>query len=162
VTCSSSVCELLGRLALLGPLVLSCRSSYEPSASAAPPAISVPVGPIPGPNEPAAPVTNPYEGDRVAEMEGRTLFNRYNCSGCHGDHAGGGMGPSLRDASWIYGQSPAKIFRSVADGRAHGMPAWGVKIPEQQVWKLVAYVRALRTDHEPSAPDQSIPPGPHQ
>lgn len=161
MTCSSLGCESLARLALLAALLGACRAAYEPSSTAAPAAATAPVGPIPGPQDPTPVATNPYTGDAVGEQEGRDLFARYNCSGCHGDHAGGGMGPSLRDASWIYGKSDTHIFRSIADGRAHGMPAWGVKIPEDQVWKLVAYVRALRTDHEPSPPDQSTPAGPH-
>ena len=35
------------------------------------------------------------------------------------------MGPSLRDADWIYGSSPANIYSSISEGRAKGMPAWG-------------------------------------
>jgi cytochrome c oxidase subunit 2 len=56
-------------------------------------------------------VANPYHGDRRELAEGRRLFNWYNCSGCHGDHAGGGMGPSLRDSLWYYGGDEQSIFR---------------------------------------------------
>lgn len=70
------------------------------------------------------------------------------------------MGPSLRDRSWLYGQSAASVFDSIAEGRAHGMPAWGVKVPEEQIWKLVAYIHSMRTEREPAAPDQTIPPPP--
>jgi len=84
--------------------------------------------------------------------EGRQLFVRFNCSGCHGGRAGGGMGPSLRDVDWIYGNTPAQIFSSVAEGRAHGMPAWGTQLPDDQIWKLVTYIDSLRTPMEPEAP----------
>jgi mono/diheme cytochrome c family protein len=38
---------------------------------------------------------NPYAGQLGAASEGRELFVRMNCSGCHGEHADGGMGPSV-------------------------------------------------------------------
>lgn len=110
------------------------------------------VGPTPGPDRPMPEITNPYAGNASALAEGRRLFVWYNCAGCHGDHAGGGMGPSLRDSTWIYGSGDRHIFASIAEGRANGMPAWGTKLPGEQIWKLVAYVRALRTPDEPSPP----------
>jgi cytochrome c oxidase cbb3-type subunit III len=62
------------------------------------------------------------------------------------------MGPSLRDVDWIYGDSDANVFSSIAEGRAHGMPAWGTKLPEEQIWKLTAYIKSLRTPLEPDPP----------
>jgi cytochrome c oxidase cbb3-type subunit 3 len=98
------------------------------------------------------PRANPYTQDPIALAEGRRLFVWYNCYGCHGGHAGGGMGPSLRDVTWIYGNSDANIFNSIAEGRANGMPAWGTKLPEDQIWKIVAYIKSLRTPLEPQPP----------
>ena len=119
--------------------------------SDAPPPVRTPVGPIPGRGEVAGPV-NPFASDRGAIGEGRRLFANFNCAGCHGDHAGGGMGPSLRDADWIYGDSDAHIFNSIAEGRAHGMPSWQSKLTEDQTWRLVAYIKSLRTRNEPEPP----------
>jgi cytochrome c oxidase cbb3-type subunit 3 len=110
------------------------------------------VGPVPGPASTPARRQNPYHDVRGAMAEGRVLFVRYNCSGCHGGRAGGGMGPSLRDQVWRYGNSDAQIFSTIAEGRDQGMPAWGTKVPEDQIWKLVAYVQSLRTPNEPDAP----------
>lgn len=111
------------------------------------------MGPTPGPGvDTLAETKNPYAEDRSAIGEGRRLFNWYNCSGCHGDHAGGGMGPSLRDSVWIYGGTDARIFRSIAEGRTKGMPSWGGKLPADQIWKLVAYIKSLRTPLEPDKP----------
>jgi cytochrome c oxidase cbb3-type subunit 3 len=95
---------------------------------------------------------NPYAGNTGVLSEGRRLFNWYNCSGCHGDHAGGGMGPSLRDSLWYYGGDDAAIFASMTEGRQHGMPAWGVKIPQDQRWKIATYIKSLRTPNEPDPP----------
>jgi cytochrome c oxidase cbb3-type subunit III len=113
-----------------------------------------PTGPVPGPNPPPDDRPGPYTGNAVGTVDGRKLFVRYNCSGCHGGRAGGGMGPSLRDQDWIYGSSDADVFDSIAQGRAHGMPAWGTRLPDDQIWKLVAYIRSLRTQGEPDAPGQ--------
>ena len=62
------------------------------------------------------------------------------------------MGPSLRDPDWIYGSSDAEVFASIAEGRAHGMPAWGTKIPQEQIWKLVAYIKSMNSPQEPDPP----------
>jgi cytochrome c oxidase cbb3-type subunit 3 len=110
------------------------------------------VGPIPGPQTSVAAPANPYAGDRTAMGEGRQLFVRFNCSGCHGGRAGGGMGPSLRDVDWIYGNNDAQLFSSITEGRAHGMPSWQTLLTPDQTWKLVAYIKSLRTRNEPQAP----------
>jgi cytochrome c oxidase cbb3-type subunit 3 len=110
-----------------------------------------PLGPLPGVGD-IAPVDNPLGSDRTVLEEGRKLFVQFNCSGCHGGRAGGGMGPSLRDPDWRYGSSPDRIFNSIAQGRGQGMPAWGARLPEQQIWLLTAYVSSLRTPAEPEAP----------
>jgi len=110
------------------------------------------VGPIPGPARQPAREDSPYAKDRVALTEGRKLFVAMNCAGCHGGHAGGGMGPSLRDPTWIYGGKAGEIYDSIAAGRAHGMPAWGTMLPREEIWKLVAYIRSLRTPLEPQPP----------
>ncbi len=128
------------------------RATGDTATEGAPPVTGVTIGPVPGPGMPAAPMASPVSADAATRMEGRQLFTRYNCAGCHGEHAGGGMGPSLRDSAWIHGGEPAQIFASIAEGRPHGMPAWGTKLPEQQVWTLVTYIQSLRTRGEPEPP----------
>ena len=53
------------------------------------------------------------------------------------------MGPALMDDTWLYGSEPAQVFASIAQGRPNGMPTFGDKIQEAQIWQLVAYVRSL-------------------
>ncbi len=139
-------------LLLLG--AVGCQRASAPGAAA----VSLPmhataVGPIPGAGKHFTFQTNPLANDPVALQEGRKLFNWYNCSGCHGGHAGGGMGPSLRDKVWLYGDRDDQIFDSIAEGRGAGMPSWGTKIPEEQIWKLVAYIKSMRTSEEPEPPE---------
>jgi cytochrome c oxidase cbb3-type subunit 3 len=117
---------------------------------------------IPGPPIPVDSVLGPYGDNAYAVSQGQQLFNFYNCNGCH-SNGGGGMGPPLMDDEWIYGSSPRNIFETIVQGRPNGMPSFGGRIPDQNVWELVAYVRSLsgltpsgtrsaRTDHMMSKP----------
>ena len=133
----------------------SCQvQPTEDAPQGAAPPVSAPVGPVPGVAQQPELKLDPYAQDRIALAQGRQFFVQYNCSGCHGGHAGGGMGPSLRDTVWIYGSSDTDIFESIAQGRAHGMPAWGTRLPQDEIWKLVAYIKSLRTPLEPEPPEQ--------
>jgi len=124
---------------------------------------------VPGPYTADIRVKNPYEYNAFAISEGKRLYVAYNCQGCHWN-GGGGMGPPLMDERWIYGSDPENIFATIVEGRPNGMPSFRGKIPEYQVWQLVAFVQSLsgnvpkdaaggRTDHiqarkqEQSQPD---------
>lgn len=143
------------RAALLSLAALACGCHEDPNDYAktgAIPAVATPVGPIPGPGEEPEATASPYKASPEILQDGRRLFVRWNCSGCHGGHGGGGMAPSLRDKDWIYGNSDAHIYDSIVEGRAHGMPAWATHITEPEVWKVVAYIQSMRTDREPEPP----------
>ena len=96
----------------------------------------------PGPAVIETGMRNPYEDNAYAVSEGKTLFGQMNCSGCH-SHGGGGIGPPLTDDEWIYGSDPQNIFSTITEGRPGGMPSYRGKLPNYQVWEIVAYVRAL-------------------
>ncbi|HET9636237.1 MAG TPA: c-type cytochrome [Gemmatimonadaceae bacterium] len=88
-------------------------------------------------------VKNPYEGDKKAISTGGQLFIAYNCLDCHGAEGSGAMGPSFQDGRWHFGGTPAEVFESIYQGRPDGMPAWGGRISNDQIWMLTAYVRSL-------------------
>ena len=88
-------------------------------------------------------VTNPYERDARAITVGGQLFIGYNCMDCHGADGSGAMGPSFQDGRWHFGGSPGEVFESIYQGRPDGMPAWGGRISNDQIWMLTAYVRSL-------------------
>jgi cytochrome c oxidase cbb3-type subunit 3 len=142
-------------LVLLGLAALAVAARAQEPPPGPKPAASIPdrgaVGPVPGVGEPP-PRENPNGDDPTVLANGRSLFVGMNCAGCHGEHGGGGMGPSLRDEAWIYGGDAGSIFDSIAQGRANGMPAWGTLLPEPLIWNITAYVEALRTDNEPDPP----------
>jgi cytochrome c oxidase cbb3-type subunit III len=83
-----------------------------------------------------------YYGNADAVNTGRVLFGQFNCSGCH-SNGGGGMAPALMDDEWIYGGRLEQIHNTIVEGRPNGMPAWGGKIPDQQIWQIAAYVRSM-------------------
>jgi cytochrome c oxidase cbb3-type subunit 3 len=99
---------------------------------------------------------NPVEDNAYAVAQGKRLFTWFNCVGCHA-HGGGGSGPALMDDKWLYGHAPANIYASIVEGRPNGMPSFGGKIPQAQVWQLVAYVRSMsglvRSDVAPGRND---------
>jgi cytochrome c oxidase cbb3-type subunit III len=132
---------------------LGCRDNRPNSvAVGSAPTEATSVGPVPGGVVVGYQRLNPYGNDPVALQDGYRLFNWYNCSGCHGGHAGGGMGPSLRDNVWLYGSRDDQIFSSIAQGRSNGMPSWGSRIPEDQIWQITAYIKSMRTPQEPDPP----------
>src|SRR5947208_2196205 len=117
---------------------------------------------------PSPAVTNDYEVNAQALSEGKRLYEAFNCSGCH-FHGGGGIGPALMDDKWIYGGEPDQIFATVVQGRPNGMPSYRGKIPDYQLWQIVAYVRSLsglaskqaapgRDDHMQSKPPENSMP----
>lgn len=117
-----------------------------------------------------------YEGNAYHMSEGKRLFTWFNCVGCHAQ-GGGGSGPPLMDDEWIYGGEIDQIYLTIVQGRPNGMPAFGGKIPPQQLWQLSAYVRSMgghgpksarpgRDDHiqrpsEQGRRDEAIKPAPN-
>jgi cytochrome c oxidase cbb3-type subunit 3 len=101
------------------------------------------VGPLqPGPPLPETVQVGPYEGNAWAISEGQRLYNWYNCAGCHAQ-GGGSIGPPLMDDEWIYGSDPANVHDTIVAGRPNGMPSYGGHLPDEQAWKITAYVRSL-------------------
>jgi cytochrome c oxidase cbb3-type subunit 3 len=109
------------------------------------------------PGSQPTPDRSQLEENAYAVSQGKRLFRWFNCSGCHGGGGGGGMGAPLMDEGWRYGHEPAAIYASIVEGRPNGMPAFGGRIADDQVWQLVAYVRSLsgqlRKDVAPSRSD---------
>lgn len=96
----------------------------------------------PGSKTTPAFVRNPAEEKAQDLADGKRLYESYNCVGCHA-HGGGGIGPPLMDSHWIYGSEPENIHETIIQGRPNGMPSFGGKIPDYQVWQITAYVRSM-------------------
>src|SRR5436853_3999904 len=118
----------------------------------------------PGPQVPVPEAKNEYDENAYAMSEGKRLFENYNCAGCHA-HGGGDIGPPLMDEKWVYGSAPQNIYETIVEGRPNGMPAFAGKIPDDQIWQIVAYVRSMsgltpkdasptRSDHMQGKPSE--------
>jgi cytochrome c oxidase cbb3-type subunit 3 len=103
-----------------------------------------------GPVYPQPQVTNPYNSSAYDISEGQRLFDWYNCSGCH-SHGGGGIGPPLIKTQWIYGGEPENLFDTIVKGRPNGMPSWGGRIPEYQIWQIIAFIKSMNGQQPTSA-----------
>src|SRR5258705_5164101 len=136
--------------------VAPANARVQPSSDFQPGPVMAPAPESTSISQTAAKKPGPYDGNAWAVSEGKRLYTWYNCVGCH-SHGGGGMGPALMDDQWIYGSEPEEIHVTIVEGRPNGMPAFGGKIPDQQIWQIVAYVRSmsglLRKDVSPNRSD---------
>jgi cytochrome c oxidase cbb3-type subunit III len=118
------------------------RRYQELPAAAARPASTQVSDLVAGLPAPQQPVLSPYQENAYGIAEGKRLYSAFNCNGCHA-MGGGGIGPALMDEKWIYGAAPDQIYSTISQGRPNGMPAFGARVPTQQIWQLVAYVQSL-------------------
>jgi len=98
-----------------------------------------PGDPTPLPRDPRR---GEYENNAYNLSEGKRLYVWFNCVGCHA-HGGGDSGPPLMDGQWRYGGQIEQIYATIQQGRPNGMPAFGGKIPSQQIWQIAGYVRSM-------------------
>jgi mono/diheme cytochrome c family protein len=79
----------------------------------------------------------PTYSDTSSEVaDGAQLFSRQRCAECHSD------------AGIILGAGNGNIdviATAIRDGRPDGMPAYGGKLTDAQIWQLAAFVKALDT-----------------
>jgi mono/diheme cytochrome c family protein len=85
---------------------------------------------------------NPMQNDPGASAAGAILFENH-CEECHGANAEGTRkGPSLR-VKEVRDATPGAIFWILTNGVVRKkMPVWS-KLPEQQRWQLVSYIKSL-------------------
>jgi len=90
----------------------------------------------------AQPASNPLDGNAEAIQAGMGLF-RSRCADCHGMDARGVRGPDLTQV-WASGRTDGGLFRTVRRGvSGTEMPAIGPRSPDDEVWKILAYLRTI-------------------
>jgi putative heme-binding domain-containing protein len=94
---------------------------------------------------------NPYDGDQAAIKTGMGLF-RSRCADCHGIDAKGVRGPDLTQV-WTSGRSDEGLFNTLRTGViGTEMPAVGERTPDEEVWKILAYLRTLAAQTSTDGP----------
>jgi cytochrome c oxidase cbb3-type subunit III len=152
-------CVRLITLGLVGLSIAGCKREkrvFDPGSSGTQVSNGVSLNAVHAGGSLPSPEIRGLEDSAYAVSEGKRLYNAYNCVGCHAQ-GGGAIGPALMDSEWIYGSHPDQIYSTIVQGRPNGMPAFGGKLPDYQVWELVAYVRSmsgqLPSDVAPSRSD---------
>jgi mono/diheme cytochrome c family protein len=111
------------------------------------PAVAAPAAPS---APPAAASDSPVAGylaDPQAMTRASGLF-RAVCTGyCHTtQQAAARDAPNLFDCTWTHGSSDEEIFDTIAAGVPDTqMQAFGERLPHEDLWKLVAYLRQKST-----------------
>jgi len=102
---------------------------------------------------------NPFAKSAEAVVDGRKLYLKYGCSGCHGMGGGGGMGKPLIDDEWKFGSDDQTLFKLVrGEIPNQTMPnAIGKALTDDEVWKVILYVRSVYSG-DPSKINWVAPP----
>jgi putative heme-binding domain-containing protein len=95
---------------------------------------------------------NPLGNSLEVVSQGHELYNK-SCTACHGrDGTQGDRAPALGAARRYFRLSEAAIFDAIKNGiPGTAMPASG--LPEQDIWRIVAYIRNIRS----TASDNDVP-----
>ena len=85
---------------------------------------------------------NPFGEDRNAIAAGAKLFKQH-CASCHGKEGlGKDKKPDLH-SSRVLAATPGELEWLLTNGSMkNGMPSWA-RLPEQQRWQIVSYVKSL-------------------
>lgn len=87
---------------------------------------------------------NPFAGDPEAIKEGRKRYVTEGCSGCHGLMGGGGMGKAILDDTWVFGSDDETLYKLMKGQISQQtMPKTWAALPDDQIWKMLAFVRSL-------------------
>ena len=97
-------------------------------------------------------IKNPVRATAASVAAGAATFKKY-CAFCHGV-AAKGDGPlapkdsdpsDLTDATWVHGSTDGEIFTVIADGVGPEfvMTPFKGKMPDQNLWHVVNYLRSL-------------------
>ena len=105
-----------------------------------------------GGNAAARAMKNPVAATPASVMAGAAAYKKY-CAFCHGvDAKGNGPlapkdsnPPNLIDATWVHGSTDGEIFTVIANGAGPDSKMVGFKgkMPDQDLWHIVNYLRSL-------------------
>ena len=95
---------------------------------------------------------NPLAGDPNAAAGGGAAFRPY-CTPCHGIKGEGGRGPDLTRGVYSAGDKDSDLYNVIANGvPGTDMAAFGGEINEEDIWRIVAFIRSLARHDIPALP----------
>ncbi len=100
------------------------------------------------PPEQARALENPVAHSAEAVREARKTYLRL-CQYCHGADGRAQANPDFEAPSlraprqWRYGASDGELFVSIRDGAGHEMPPFGKQLADEEIWRLVLYIRSI-------------------
>ncbi|KIE58348.1 cytochrome C [Methylacidiphilum kamchatkense Kam1] len=87
---------------------------------------------------------NPYTpSDKTVVSQGKELYFKMGCNGCHGAGGGGGMCPSFIDDTWVFGSDDQTLFKLIKGQiPQQTMPRmFGGVLTDDEIWKVITFVR---------------------
>lgn len=96
---------------------------------------------------------NPYNKDDAAIKDGESVYSTA-CSGCHGHHAEGKLGPGLADDYWTYRQAAKDpgLFSAIYGGLSGSMGAQRNRMTQDQILRVMAWLRSINGANQAKAP----------
>ena len=88
---------------------------------------------------------NPYSGDDAAIAEGEEIYADL-CQACHMPDGSGRIGPDLTDDEWLRERTHTDVgrFEIIYGGGAGAMQAFGQRIDQDEILKVMAYIDTFR------------------
>ncbi|MBK9078394.1 MAG: cytochrome c [Hyphomicrobium sp.] len=133
------------RINILNSSVLMCAVAF---------CVAAPMAAVPARSQEVPAATRPSDDDlRRSDWiaQGRAKFISA-CSYCHGSKGDAGKVKSFTERSnW----NPQSIHDVITNGRTRGsnvMPPWGGSIADDEIWRIVAYIKSLSTDFKGPIP----------
>jgi mono/diheme cytochrome c family protein len=87
---------------------------------------------------------NPFQGKPEAVHEGENLYAQH-CTGCHeANGSAGEIGPAIVSGDRTnFGTTDGQVFNTIKHG-VPGTPMGPQKLSDDEIWKIAAYIHALR------------------
>jgi cytochrome c oxidase cbb3-type subunit III len=92
-----------------------------------------------------------YKVDAAIIAKGKEIYS-INCSPCHKNDGGGGIGPNLTDEFWIHGGHVKNVYSTVKNGVPEkGMISWATVLSPEQLRDVSFFVMSLNGTNPPGA-----------
>jgi cytochrome c oxidase cbb3-type subunit III len=90
-----------------------------------------------------------YSADNAIILKGKEIYS-INCSPCHKNDGGGGIGPNLTDEYWLHGGDIKDIYATVKNGVPEkGMVSWANVLSPEQLRDVSFFIMSMKGSNPP-------------